>query len=77
MSGNFQRLGDLATIEEHDFGEVWRAFFIGLPVADFDDMTAAVNFVRRTAGVFPDWCGDAAASAHSSIPLSRGLAVDP
>jgi hypothetical protein len=56
MSGNFQRLGDLAAMEEHDFGEVWRAFLAGLPVADFDDATAAedssagLHQTKRAAG---------------------------
>jgi hypothetical protein len=54
MSGNFQRLGDLAAMEEHDFGEVWRAFRAGLPVDDFDDATAAEaeDFVRRITSDF-------------------------
>jgi hypothetical protein len=52
MSGNFQRLGDLAAMEEHDFVEVWRAFLAGLPVADFDDATAAEDFVRRITSDF-------------------------
>ena len=34
-------------MEEHGFGEVWRAFLAGLPVADFDDPTVAEDFVRR------------------------------
>ena len=45
MSGNFERLSNLAAIEEHGFGEVWRAFLAGLPVADFDDPTVAEDFV--------------------------------
>jgi hypothetical protein len=47
MSGNFQRFGDLAAVEEHDFGEVWRTFLAGRPVADFDDAMTAEDFVRR------------------------------
>ena len=47
MSGNFQRLSNLAAIEEHAFGEVWRTFLAGRPVADFDDAAAAEDFVRR------------------------------